>query len=362
LKDSILYVDDRINNLQSFKATFRREYEVFIAESPREALILLSKHPIKVAIADYKMPEISGVTFLEIVKKQYPSVVRIMLTGHADLPAVAEAINRSEIFRFLAKPWDEGDLRKGVQNAIELFNTRSLLIERNEELKKAYNELDRLVFSTAHDITGPLANVLGLVNIIRSEPENLDYYLKLVERTVNKLQLITRDVLTFHENKRSELLISEIDMKQMVANVIEDHRYLKDMASLNLDFDIDNSRPFHSDINRIRFILSNLVSNAIKYQDQTKTQSWVHIAFKCSETESTLTFSDNGIGINKDVLPKVFNIFYRASNKSTGAGIGLYLVSEAVQLLNGKISVDSVEGEGTTFTLQLPNAENPSAS
>jgi signal transduction histidine kinase len=355
-KSAILYVDDRMNNLLSFKATFRREYDVFIAESPREALKILEQNPIKVAVADYKMPEISGVTFLEIVKKQYPKTVRIMLTGHADLPAVVEAINRSEIFRFLAKPWNEEDLRKGIKSAVELYDTRKLLVQKNDELKKAYNELDRLVFSTAHDITGPLSNVLGLVDIIRSEPDNTEEYLELIERTTKKLQFIARDVLSFHRNKRTELRIKKIDLKRVIEDTIADHQFFEKIGNLQYEIEVDSPVPFYSDISRLRFILNNLVSNAIKYQDENKEHNWVKISFSNTEEKGVLLVEDNGVGIDADILPKIFDIYYRASNQSTGAGIGLYIATEAVNLLHGEISVDSKMGQGTTFKIELPNS------
>lgn len=223
----ILYVDDRVNNLNSFKALFRRDYEVFVAESPAIAMKILAEEKIKVVLSDYKMPDISGVIFLESVKDLYPETIRIMLTGHADLPAVVEAINRSEIFRFLAKPWSENELRKAIDASLNLYDQGSLLTIRNQELSKAYNELDKLVYSTAHDITGPLSNILGLLDLIDSDRENSLKYLSLIKKTTKKLQYIARDVLSFHRNKRTGLYIREIRMEALINSVLEDHNTCK---------------------------------------------------------------------------------------------------------------------------------------
>jgi len=354
---TVLYVDDRVNNLKSFKAAFRRDFNVFIAETPSEAMKILEENSIKVTVADYKMPEVSGVTFLETVKNTYPDSVRIMLTGHADLPAVVESINRSEIFRFLAKPWSEAELRKGIESALELHHTRTQLTTRNEDLKKAYNELDRLVFSTAHDITGPLSNILGLIDLIRREGDPDGEFIDLIEKTTKKLQFLARDALSFHRNKRTELVFKEVPIESMIRSVIDDHRYFSNSENLSFEIDVTQNSDFISDITRVKFILNNLISNAIKYQDSTKNVNRITIGFTNDADISTLVVEDNGVGIEADILPKIFDIYYRGSNQSTGAGIGLYVATDAVRMLGGTIDVNSVKSESTTFIVKIPNRE-----
>lgn len=354
-KPSILYVDDRVNNLHSFKATFRREYNVFIAESPSEAIKILAENTVQVAISDYKMPDISGVTFLEIVKNNYPDTIRIMLTGHADLPAVVEAINRSQIFRFLAKPWSEPELRKGIESAVNLYFTQHQIQHKNQELEKAYRELDRLVFSTAHDITGPLSNILGLIDIIKTEPENSEEYLHLIERSTKKLQFIARDALSFHRNKRTGINVVEVNMEKEISESINSHKFFQNTGDLKFELNVSSETPFYSDKTRIRFLLNNLISNAIKYQDLSKENNWVRIDFSCNKEEAILKVEDNGVGIEAEILPRIFDIYYRASNQSTGAGIGLYVATEAAEMLSGSIEANSKKGEGSLFTTVLPN-------
>lgn len=355
-ENTVLYVDDRENNLTSFKATFRREFTVYTASSPAEAIQILASTPIKVAISDYKMPEVTGVTFLESVKNKFPDTIRIMLTGHADLPAVVDAINKSEIFRFLAKPWSVDDLRAGINSALKLYETRMQLVEKNKELAKAYNELDRLVFSTAHDITGPLSNILGLVDLIRSdEEEDPESYLRLIEKTTKRLQFIARDVLSFHRNKRTGLKLQKIDVQALINSVLDDHRFFQEVRGLEFKLNINQNVPFNCDKTRMGFILNNLISNAIKYQDPEKSENWVQVDFFNDEEKAEIRVADNGVGIAADILPRIFDIYYRASNKSTGAGIGLYVATEAVELVNGKMDVESEQGQGTTFVVTIPN-------
>ena len=129
-KISVLYVDDEINNLNSFKAAFRRDFNILIATSGREGLELLKHNVVHVIITDQRMPEMTGVDFLIEVLKDYSDPVRILLTGYTDISAVIVAVNKGHIYYYLNKPWDEAQLRIIIKNAHEIFYLR----EKNKEL------------------------------------------------------------------------------------------------------------------------------------------------------------------------------------------------------------------------------------
>lgn len=127
-KSKILYVDDEIQNLNSFKASFRREYDVLTATNAKDAMEILSKNEIHVIISDQRMPEITGIEFLESILHQYPFIPRILLTGYADIDAVIDAINRGSVYRYIQKPWNDEELKLIINSAIELY-----LLNRNKE-------------------------------------------------------------------------------------------------------------------------------------------------------------------------------------------------------------------------------------
>lgn len=129
-KPSVLYVDDEEHNLNAFKATYRRDYAISTAISANEAkkIIEEKESPFEVVISDQRMPEITGVEFLEEIKGTSPKSVRILLTGFADIQAVMDAINKGEVYRYLTKPWDEAYLKRTIDDGVELFRLR----ERNE--------------------------------------------------------------------------------------------------------------------------------------------------------------------------------------------------------------------------------------
>ncbi|MBM3447865.1 MAG: response regulator [Bacteroidetes bacterium] len=127
-KIKILYLDDEEHNLIAFKALFRREFDVFTTTSPQEAVAYLNSNEVPVILSDQKMPELSGVEFFELTLADFPQAVRILVTGYADIEAVIDAINRGQVYRYVAKPWNENDLRVCILNAIDRYelNTRGL--------------------------------------------------------------------------------------------------------------------------------------------------------------------------------------------------------------------------------------------
>ena len=129
-KFSILYVDDEPQNLVSFKATFRREYNVFTASSGNEGLEILRQHPIQMVITDQRMPEMTGVQFLQNVLPEFPETIRIILTGYSDVQAIIDLINNADIYRYITKPWEEDELRMTIENARQMYE----LQQRNKRL------------------------------------------------------------------------------------------------------------------------------------------------------------------------------------------------------------------------------------
>lgn len=129
----ILYVDDEENNLNSFKAAFRREYDITVALSASEAKEILKNNTFQIIITDQRMPGITGVDFLASIISEYPEAIRMLLTGYADIQAVIDAINKGQIYQYITKPWDEQQMRVIINNAYEIFSLR----QENKELLKS---------------------------------------------------------------------------------------------------------------------------------------------------------------------------------------------------------------------------------
>lgn len=140
----VLYVDDEVNNLNSFKAAFRRDFNIHTAQSAREGRKILEAEEIGVIITDQRMPGETGIEFLESILPVYPDTIRILLTGFSDINAVMGAINRGQVYKYLVKPWQDDELKMYIQNALELYNLRKENKELAHKLKMANLELEQL--------------------------------------------------------------------------------------------------------------------------------------------------------------------------------------------------------------------------
>ena len=142
---NVLYVDDEVHNLNSFKAGFRRKFNVFTAESAVEGRKILEKELIHVIITDQRMPVTTGIEFLESIIPDFPDPIRILLTGYADINAVIDAINKGHVYKYIQKPWMDEDLRINIEKAFEIYSLRKENRELTEALLVANNQLEFLL-------------------------------------------------------------------------------------------------------------------------------------------------------------------------------------------------------------------------
>ena len=235
--------------------------------------------------------------------------------------------------------------------------TEDILKEQNDELTKINSELDRFVYSASHDLRAPLMSVKGLLNMIKVDPEkgNTDKYLELIEKSVNKLDNFISDIIHYSKNSRIDLLVREINFHDLLEESIGSLKYMEGAEKVRSSRNIELLSPFYSDPSRLLMVFNNIISNAVRYRDKWKLDSYLQIDIHADQKKAIIKFSDNGIGISKEYVGDVFKMFYRATTESKGSGLGLYIVKSAVEKLNGTIAVNSEFGKGTTFTIEIPN-------
>lgn len=144
-KITVLYVDDEENNLISFKAVFRIKYNILTAISGEEAIKVLKNNDVHVIITDQRMPQMTGVEFLENIIDEFPLPTRILLTGYADMNAVIDAVNKGKIFHYLTKPWNEDELDMTIKKAYEVYKDKVDEKEMNAKLTVSNEQLEFLV-------------------------------------------------------------------------------------------------------------------------------------------------------------------------------------------------------------------------
>lgn len=354
-KIKILYVDDEANNLSAFQASFRRNYQIFTATSAAEGINVLNENQVHVIIADQRMPVTTGVEFFNIVRAAFPDPIRILLTGYSDIEAIINAVNKGEIYRYIKKPWDEFELQTAIQNAYEMYSTRLQLKNKIHELEKANDELNRFVYSTSHDLRSPLASVLGILNLAKMESSVVDpnNYMGMIESCVKRMDAFILKIIEYYKSIRVEEDSTAVQFDQLLDDSIE----LCRMQNPNIEFKVNVNQPveYRGDIFRLAVILNNLISNAVKYQKPNEAHQQVILDVDVTLDHATIKIEDNGIGILHEHLNNIFKIFFRSNHSVDGLGIGLYIVKEALTRIGGEINVDSEYGQGTAFTLIVPN-------
>ena len=156
---SILYIDDEENNLTSFKSTFRRDYHIHVATSGQEGLEIMEKHNVQLVITDQRMPDMTGIEFLEKIVPLYPDCMRMILTGFSDMEAIIQAINKGNIYRYVSKPWKREDLKITIDSALEVYNLKSQNKHLIEDLQEANRNLEQKVMERTRQLEQQRMNI-----------------------------------------------------------------------------------------------------------------------------------------------------------------------------------------------------------
>lgn len=230
------------------------------------------------------------------------------------------------------------------------------LVENTDLLMKTNAELDRFVYSTSHDLRAPLSSVMGLINITERshEPEEVTKYLGMMRDRVMSLDRFIRDITDYSRNNRLEVEREKVFLRCMIDDIWESLKFSPEAETISFINDIPEQLFIHVDRGRLKVILSNLISNAMRYQDVQKTSPFILVQHYVTGNIICLKVADNGQGIPKEYHTKIFDMFFRANEKSKGSGLGLYIVKEAIMKLSGSIQLDSEPDEGSTFTIRLP--------
>ena len=230
------------------------------------------------------------------------------------------------------------------------------LIENNNLLSKTNSELDRFVYSTSHDLRAPLTSVLGLINITERSQNHEDVikYLGMMKDRVHSLDRFIRDITDYSRNNRLEIKKEKVNLGSLAHDIWENLKFSPEAENISFRNEIPEDVYIESDKNRLQVVITNLVSNAVRYHDTRKKEQYIRLHCQLSGRVFCIKLEDNGQGIAQEYHAKIFDMFYRANEKSKGSGLGLYIVKEALMKLSGSIQLDSSLGVGTIITIKLP--------
>ncbi len=340
-KHIILCVDDEIDNVEALERLFRKKYTVLKATSGDQALQLLDQHPGQVAliITDQRMPEMTGVEFLQKTLTAFPDTVRILLTGYTDLESVISAVNEGQIYRYLTKPWDPIDLANTVEHAIDRFLIGRELKQKNMDLESALRELQLLdraksnfMILINHELKTPLTSLISFLSLLLETTLNDEQqlYVDRIQQSTDRLKNLVDDVLLLVRAELNQLSLEkrETILTSFLSELKLDTKELlmKKQQTVKENF---QAGVFLSDSRLLGQVLDRLINNAAKFGSE-KTE--VVVEGKPFEDKYRISVTNIGSPISETVIEKIFKPFFideNIMNHSKGLGLGLS-VSQAI--------------------------------
>lgn len=238
------------------------------------------------------------------------------------------------------------------------------LEEANKKLESTNEELENFAYRSSHDLKAPLASISSLchlakIHIEEGEYDELTEILDHIESSSQRLSILVKDILDLSQANYQNNMKEEILFTNIMLGVKKNLSYYLENNPVKIIEENQFKEVFVSEPARVQQIIENLVSNAIKYSDQSKDGPYVKIHISKVKSILILKVSDNGIGIDEKQISKIFQMFYRAhKDVENSSGLGLYIVKRHVEKLDGTIKCDSKIGEGTSFTVELPLMQN----
>lgn len=353
MKHSILCVDDEIDNVEALERLFRKKYSVLKATSGKQALALLDEHPeVALIISDQRMPEMTGVEFLEKSIATHPYTTRILLTGYTDIESVIAAINSGQIYRYVTKPWDPTDLLTAVDRAIERFDMASDLRTKNRDLALALEELQTLdqakshfMILVNHELKTPLTSILSFLDLLRetSLSDDQALYVNRIQKSSQKLKEIVEDVLLIMSSQTGQLKLdtSTLNLKDLKASVTAELYRLAQNKDQILDF-INSDQKFIGDRRLVLQILNRLIHNGIKFAPE-KSRVEVNAEI-VSENQVLISVYNPGSQIQESMIEKIlkpFTLDENVMNHSQGMGLGLSVCQSLATALGTQLEISN---------------------
>ncbi|MBW1656801.1 sensor histidine kinase [Flavobacterium quisquiliarum] len=227
---------------------------------------------------------------------------------------------------------------------------------KNENLIIVNKELDRFVYSASHDLRSPITSLKGLIEITALEDDvnQIRNYLQMMHQSLARQDQFISDIIDYSKNKRKEIIIEPVSLKELFNEAILQLMHIENASRIKFTQELQVDQ-IKSDGLRLKIIINNLISNAIKYADCSKQEMFITIKTYFSEGLNKIEIADNGIGIHDEHKENIFDMYF-GTNKNKGSGLGLYIVKEAVENIKGDIFVFSESNVGSKFIVTIPNS------
>lgn len=389
MKQAIICVDDEDIILEALKdqlgSFFEHQYLIETSTTAEEALEIYDElkedgYDIPVVISDYLMPAMRGDELLIKVHEKNPKTLKILLTGHANIEGITNAINRANLYRYIPKPWDKDDLILTVREAVRSFLQEEEIKQKNAELQAINENLEKLVeertaaleqanatkdkfFSIiAHDMKDNFGGLLGYMEMLTTEydrfgEEEKRAMVNTIDDLSQQLYKLLHNLLEWANIQTGTMAFnpSNFPLNAFILDEITLLNNYADAKEQTLMFKQSEEVMVFGDESMISSVLRNVVMNAVKF---TAPKGAIEISVSKTGNQACVMVEDNGIGISPDNLKRLFKVNESVktygTNQESGTGLGLILCKEFIEKNGGTISITSEVGSGTTVTFTIP--------
>ncbi len=362
MNEPIIVIDDDETMRRACRAALRRTgYQVETYADGPSGLKRIEEVRPGVLIVDLKMPGMSGMEVIAQLKAMDTDTVIVVITGFATVGTAVEAM-KAGAYDFIPKPFTAEELRAIIARAVERYH---LSTEAKRLRAEKEHQTRKFITFVSHQLQSPLGAVRQYLDVMLHQmgddtPVKQREWIDRSRRKIGLMLEIIADWLTLSKVEGGQLATERtlVRWQDLVVKTLDGLEISAQEKQVTLRNEVPDGLPaVVGDESALRMLLANLVNNAIKYN---RDGGRVTVAAKASSVDQTvaLSVSDTGVGIAPEQQPHVFEEFYRVKNGSTegtsGTGMGLPICKKIAEELDGRITLSSEPGRGSTFTVVLP--------
>lgn len=344
------YLDSIYNGLGDMLIVLNKKGEILTINNVVKKLLGHKEHEVLYKKVDYLI----HIEYQDTLKKCLANVKKYKRSDGIGLKLIAKDksfIPVSCSFSLLHNKHDQS------QSILLVARDISALLNAKEQLQSKNDELNLFVYKASHDLKSPVSSMMGLISLLKNTKDKKDTatYLKMLEASIKKSDELTNDLMILGRITYAALKYEKVDVKKLINSILKSIGLIGSSETIQINVDVNCSKPFFTEKGLFHTILLNLIENAIKYRRVSHDSSYVKIAASDTKLGLVINIEDNGIGIEKSLQSHIFKMFYRATENSTGTGLGLYIVKTSIAKLGGTIAFKSELNQGTFFTLFFPH-------